>query len=63
MQPQDSGPDTAASPLTLSSQPAKASGHKQLTQGMLPHKTTPSKLFELFHLILLEAKTKNQTKQ
>lgn len=46
-QPQDSGPDTAASPLTPSSQPAKASGHKQLTQGMLPHKTTPSKLGEI----------------
>lgn len=45
-QPQDSGPGTAPSPLTLSSQPAKASRHKQPTQGMLPHKTTPPKLGE-----------------
>ena len=37
---------TAPSPLTLSSQPAKASRHKQPTQGMLPHKTTPPKLGE-----------------
>ena len=46
-QPQDSGPGTASSPPTLSSQPAKASRHKQPTQGMLPHKTTPSKLGEI----------------